>query len=285
MNDKDFIRTPPQLVDDDLPAAIRSAPSGITIVIPNWNHEFVLPRSIRSALTSVKTLAQQRVPAEVLVIDDQSRDGSLTLLRQLEALYFDDGLRVLALPRNVGVVAVRNLALLKASYRYIIFMDADNELVPENIHTFYRVIEQTEAAVVYGNVIHYGLNNQYLNLINNESFQNHIFRENYIDTFALYDGMQIFDSGGYEENFILHGHEDWELFLHLAASGRRLVFVPVVFGIYHDMPGSRVKSVKDEVHIQQRREYLERVFDQLGLREKLLPNTHQLRYHPDIGYI
>ncbi|MCB0165368.1 MAG: glycosyltransferase family 2 protein [Anaerolineae bacterium] len=285
MNNNDLLSLLPRLLADDLPATIRSAPAGVTIVIPNWNHEFVLARAIRSALASVKALAKHDVPAQVLVIDDQSRDGSLTLLRQLEAIYFDEGLRVLALSRNGGVVAVRNRALLEASYRYIIFMDADNELVPENIHTFYRSIEQTQAAVVYGNIIQHGLNNQYLNLMNNESFQNHIFRENYIDTFALYDRLQIFDSGGYEENFILYGHEDWELFLHLAASGRRLVFVPVVFGIYHDMPSSRVKSVREPAHIQERQAYLDRVFDQLGIRQKQLPNTHQLRYHPDIGYI
>jgi len=38
-------------------------------------------------------------PVRVLVVDDSSRDGSLTLLRQMEALHAPDGLRVLALRR------------------------------------------------------------------------------------------------------------------------------------------------------------------------------------------
>ena len=60
--------------------------AGVTIAIPNWNHEVLLPRSVLSALRTVAILREQGVPAEVLVIDDFSRDGSLTLLRQLEAL-------------------------------------------------------------------------------------------------------------------------------------------------------------------------------------------------------
>ena len=275
----------PRLLPDRLPLNLRLASAGVTIVIPNWNHEYVLARSIRSALKAVKNLHDQGVAAEILVIDDASQDGSLTLLRQLEAIYFEDSLRVLALPQNVGVVGVRNIALSQSHYRTILFMDADNELIPENTYLFYRAMINTEAAVVYGNLIHHGPSSQYLDLFSNESFQPHMLKQNYIDTFALYDKVQIFDLGGFEENLILHGHEDWGLFLHLAACGRKLVFVPALFGIYYDLPESRVKAVKSDQHQKDRQQYLERVFDQLGVRQHMPLNTQHLRYHPDVGYI
>ena len=79
------------------------ARQGVTIAIPNWNHEVFLPRSVGSALAAVKELRRHGLGGEVLVVDDQSRDGSLMLLRQLEALHFAEGLRVLALPENGGV--------------------------------------------------------------------------------------------------------------------------------------------------------------------------------------
>lgn len=285
MSEKETPRLLPRLLPDRLPFHLRSSWPGVTIVIPNWNHEYVLPRSVRSALAAVKNLRDNNIAAEVLVIDDASQDGSLTLLRQLEALYFDAGLRVLALPQNVGVVAVRNIALTHTNYRTILFMDADNELIPENTYLFYRAMLNTEAAVVYGNLIHHGPGSQFLDLFSNESFQPHMFRQNYIDTFALYDKLQIFDVGGFEENLTMHGHEDWGLFLHLAASGRKLVFVPVLFGIYYDLPESRVKDVKSDEHKKERGAYLERVYDQLGIRQHLTPRTQHLRYHPDVGYI
>ena len=132
---------------------ISGGAGGVTVAIPNWNHELMLARSVGSALRAVRLLRSRGVAAEVLVIDDASRDGSPVLLRQLEALYYDDGLRVLALRHNVGLAAVRNTALREAAHRYVVFMDADNELLPDNLHQFYRSIRDTGAAAVYGNLL------------------------------------------------------------------------------------------------------------------------------------
>src|SRR5947208_1489327 len=84
------------------------AQAGVTIPIPNWNHEILLPRSISSAMRAMQLLREQGMPAEVMVVDDYSRDGSPTLLRQLEALYYKDGFRCLAFGANAGLAAVRN---------------------------------------------------------------------------------------------------------------------------------------------------------------------------------
>lgn len=258
---------------------------GITIVIPNWNHEFVLPRSISSALNAVRELRSCQIDADILVLDDHSRDGSMPLLLQLEALYGYDGLKVVAFDVNQGVVALRNFALKEARFQYILFLDADNALFPKNLSIFYRAIQQTNAAVVYGNVVRHGPQSTYFDLFNNEVVQQHIFQQNYIDMFGLYDRLQLADTGGLTEHPLMGGHEDWELILHLAVSGRRLVFVPIMMGIYYEMPGSRVSPFHTKEAKEQRQEYIERVFDQLQIRQKQMMRTLQLRYHPDIGYL
>jgi glycosyltransferase involved in cell wall biosynthesis len=101
--------------------SLRERPEGITIAIPNWNHELLLGRSIGSALRAVAALRERDIPAEILAIDDRSHDGSITLLRQLEALYFEQGLRVHLKPHNGGLADTRNLALHQAHYRYVLF--------------------------------------------------------------------------------------------------------------------------------------------------------------------
>ncbi len=270
-------------------------PTGVTIAIPNWNHELMLPRSIGSALRAVHALREIGVAGEVLVIDDRSRDGSLTLLRQLEALHYADGLRVLALGRNSGLPMARNAALAHATYQYIVFMDADNELVSENLPLFYRAIRDTAAAAAFGNLLRQedGAGDDPtdpdagpVTLVSNESFQPRIFRENYIDAFAIFDRIQVLDADGYLNAIEVEAREDWELYLHLAASGRRIIFVPVVFGIYHSMPGSMIQEADagDDGHRAQK-EYIRRVFDQLGIRAALPLATRHLRYHPDVGYL
>lgn len=254
---------------------------GVTIAIPNWNHEFLLARSIESALTTLKALANYGVVGEVLVVDDCSRDGSLVLLRQLEALHFSDGLRVWALDENVGPSDARNQALQLARFRYIAFLDADNEIVSENLYHFYRAIKQTEAIAVYGNLI--GLADGQMRLLSNQSVQPQIFTGNYIDTCALFDRVQILDCGGFQSEQLLKGTEDWELYLHLASLGRRIIFVPLAFGIYHDLSNSLHLEAAQRVHDILRK--VHRMFNQLEIRGRMPHNTWQLRYHPDIGYL
>lgn len=254
---------------------------GVTIAIPNWNHEYFLSRSIYSALKSLKVLADHGVAGEVLVVDDCSRDGSLALLRQLEALHFDDGLRVCALSKNGGLGGARNQALQIARFRYVAFLDADNELTPENLHHFYRSIKQTESVAVFGNLICPTEGD--MRLLSNQSFQTRIFRGNYIDACALFDRVQTADCGGYQTGQLLHGHDDWELYLHLASLGRRIIFVPLVFGIYYDLPNSLIKEATQRGNEVVGR--VHRMFNQLEIRDRMPHNTRHLRYHPDIGYL
>jgi glycosyltransferase involved in cell wall biosynthesis len=262
---------------------VRGPAEGVTIAIPNWNHELLLPRSISSALHGVKQLRSAGVPAEVLVVDDCSRDGSLSLLRQLEALHYHDGLRVMGLARNLGMpAAVRNVALHAARFQYVAFLDADNEIVPENLHAFYRSIVATSAAIVYGNLLAYDSATTPVGFVSNESFQRRMFQANYIDTCALADRFQVTDDGGWTADPRVRC-EDWELYLHLGCTGRRIVFVPLVFGYYYDLPHSVVKTAQIDGPAENNR--VRRTFDQLGIRDRISLNTELLRYHPDIGWI
>jgi glycosyltransferase involved in cell wall biosynthesis len=254
---------------------------GVTIAIPNWNHEVFLPRSILSALKAVALLRSRGVPSEVLVIDDSSRDGSPTLLRQMEALYQADGLRLASFGANGGLAANRNYALSAAKYRYLTFLDADNELIPENLPTLIDTLKQTGAASAYGNLLVRSIwADKAHDMVSNESIQPKLHQINYIDAFAAFDRFQLLDVGGYETWF--QTYEDYELWLHLSAAGRRIVFVPVVLGYYYVVPGSMAQ------HPERNRVALERitrVFNQVGIRAHLPAKTRLLRYHPALGYM
>lgn len=263
---------------------LREPSNGVSVVIPNWNHELLLGRSVGSALKAVGQLRAAGVPAEVLVVDDASRDGSVTLLRQLEALYAEAGLRVILKPENSGMPAVaRNQALRWANYRYVLFLDADNEVIPENVLLFYRSIVATQAALVYGNIfVVTSPCTPPERLVSHESFQDKILEANYIDTMAFLDRAQVADLGGLLADSRVIGREDWELNLHLAMNGRLVVYVPVVIGYYYTVELSTIDEHKDDrSHLR----FLKRAFNQLNLRQGHLLRTRHRRYHPDLGYI
>jgi glycosyltransferase involved in cell wall biosynthesis len=256
--------------------------AGVTIAIPNFNHEVLLPRSIRSALRAMDVLRAEGWLAEVLVIDEGSRDGSSTLLRQLEALYCKDGLRCLMFGATAPIAVTRNEAARQARYRYLAFLDADNELVPENLPLFVRTLEQTGAAAAYGNLLLRSTTADYAHYMHScESIQKRLFRGgNYVDMCSVWDRFQILDSGGFESN--LNFLEDLEMWLHLATNGRRIVFVPAILGYYYLLPAARSNDLSKQDAVEVR---LMRIFNQLKVRDFLPLNTDQLRYHPELGYI
>lgn len=254
---------------------------GVTIAIPNWNHEFFLPRSLRSALDAVRVLRDQGVGGEVLVIDDTSRDGSRALLRSLEAIYSGRGLRVHAHEKNAGLSAARNTALLEARYRYIFFMDADNEILGENLPLFLQAIRETSAAAAYGNLLIRKLgHDRAWRICSNESFQSRLYAMNFIDACALFDRTQILDLEGY---FVgMPAWEDWEMWMHLATNGREIAFVPLALGYYYDLPDSMVRTIPDPSALLSR---FRRVYNQVGFRDFSRARSSHLRYFPGVGHL
>lgn len=98
----------------------RPAPVPVSVVIPAYQRADLVGRSVRSAL------AQVPPPAEVLVVDDGSTDGTA----QAAA---DAGATVVALPHNQGEGAARNAGLDAAAHPWIALLDSDDEWLPGHL--------------------------------------------------------------------------------------------------------------------------------------------------------
>lgn len=255
------------------------SPDGLSICIPNWNHRNYLARSISSALATSRALRGQGIECEILVIDDFSRDGSQRLLLSMAMMDATGALHAVLLKQNQGLGQVRNLAMQQARYKWVCFLDADNELYADNVAYFFRGARDTGAALVYGNLIS-RTDNRILGLVSNDVVHEGILIENYIDALCLVDAEQILELGGYYNPYqdpSMQGHEDWELLLHLIAEDKQIVLVPMTLGKYHVIEGSMIK----ESPLKPAR--IHRIFDQ---RKVGLPARFRSRvYHPDVGYI
>lgn len=97
-------------------------PPLVSILIPSHNAAPWLAATLDSAL------AQTHPRIEVILVDDGSRDKSLSIARSYEAR----GIRVFAQP-NSGASAARNHALRVARGDFIQFFDADDLIAPDKI--------------------------------------------------------------------------------------------------------------------------------------------------------
>lgn len=115
----------------------------LSVVIPTYNYAAILPRAVGSVL------AQLRPDCELIVVDDGSEDDTSTILECLEAA--SPGAFVWRRQANAGAGAARNHGLRISRGRYVLFLDADDELLPGTLDAACgRLRDHPEAGVILG---------------------------------------------------------------------------------------------------------------------------------------
>ena len=77
-------------------------------------------------------MLQSALPAEVLLIDDASKDGTLALLHELSKRH-GSIVRVISMPVNVGPGLARNAGWAIATQPWLAFLDADDLWHPQKL--------------------------------------------------------------------------------------------------------------------------------------------------------
>jgi glycosyltransferase involved in cell wall biosynthesis len=96
----------------------------VSVVIPAYNREALLRRALESVL------AQRPAPAEIIVVDDASGDGTAAVAEEL-------GARVIRHDRNAGEGAARNSALAAATQPWLALLDSDDEWLSHHLATLW----------------------------------------------------------------------------------------------------------------------------------------------------
>ncbi len=109
----------------------------VSIVIPAYNEEESLPPLLEK-LDGV--LRQLKRPAEVIVVDDGSRDRTPEILREATRRY--PWLRAFILRKNFGQSAALTCGIEQARGRVIVTLDADLQNDPEDIPRLLEKIEE-----------------------------------------------------------------------------------------------------------------------------------------------
>ncbi len=114
----------------------------VTVMIPAFNEEEVIERSVRTVLASTD------VRIEVIVIDDGSKDRTSEIVR---AAFSDDPrVRLLTL-ENGGKARALNTGLEHATGEIVIALDADTQFEPATIARLARWFEDPKLGAVAGN--------------------------------------------------------------------------------------------------------------------------------------
>jgi glycosyltransferase involved in cell wall biosynthesis len=113
----------------------------VSVIIPAFNAEKTIEYAVRSILY------QTWAPLEVIVIDDQSTDGTWLKIKELAKT--DSRLIVLRNPVNVGPYVTKNVGLKIATGIYVTGQDSDDWALPQRI--------QKQVAFLQSNDFGFGL--------------------------------------------------------------------------------------------------------------------------------
>ncbi|NOH35430.1 glycosyltransferase family 2 protein [Vibrio chagasii] len=192
----------------------------VSIVIPTYNCLDYLPKAIGSVLQ------QTHQDIELIIIDDNSNDGTSTYLASI------DDERIITLSTlGVGAPQARNLGIEKASGEFIAFLDADDFWFPEKIERQLEFHQRyPEMAMSFTNYEHLtedyevivdcfsywsqfqNREEQFINIDNPLEF---IIENNVIGTSTVMVKADVFSRTDSFNADIKYG-EDWELWLRMS---------------------------------------------------------------------
>ena len=226
----------------------------VSFVIAAYNAEATLDRTIAGAI------AQLGVTVEVIVVDDQSRDGTLGVARA----YPEDIVKVVALPENRGPGGARNAGLDFARGRWVAVLDSDDAVLPGRMAAMIARAEAAGAEIAVDNV----------QVVREDGTPDDtMFPAGYLEasreiSLADYiDGNLVFESRfnlGYlkpafqrrflDENRLRYDEklrigEDYILLASALATGGRCAVEPTVGYVYHIRTGS-ISRVLELHHVE-----------------------------------
>ena len=117
----------------------RDTGTKVSVIIPVYQAE----ETLQECVLSVKQ--QSYADLEILLIDDGSTDEGVSLCDRLSRQ--DDRIKVFH-EENRGVSAARNKGLREATGTYVMFVDADDVLLPGAIETLMKHETETKADLV-----------------------------------------------------------------------------------------------------------------------------------------
>lgn len=204
----------------------------ISVIMCVYNEEDCLPESVESVLS------QDMSDIEIIVVDDNSTDGSLDVALGYQKR--DGRVLVIQSDKNMGPANARNLGLRRASGDYIAILDSDDLALPGRFRRQYEYLQQNDDIYLVGGylVIIDGAGRE-KNIWRSECHQPTEVAETLPERNCMAHSTVMFRHTGeffYREKFEVS--EEYDLYLNMLTSGKRLANIPQCLSKYRLRPKS-----------------------------------------------
>lgn len=213
----------------------------ISIVIPVFNGSEWLAEAIESAMNqdAEDVLGNfKNLIYEIIVVDDGSQDSSLEIAKKYPVQVISQV--------NKGLVSARNTGIMNSERSWIIFLDADDKLLPKAISSIVKKINETNADIIAPSFREFGLGNREVILMPEPKLED--FRTgNRLGYCAAIRRSALLEIGGYSPKMV-EGYEDLHLWVNLLTRGYKLVTIPDILWMYRIKEQGMYRSITPEIH-------------------------------------
>lgn len=169
----------------------------VSIIIPVYNAEKYLSGCLDSIIN------QTYKNLEIILVNDGSTDNSLDICNKYKKI---DNRIIVLNQKNSGVSKARNKGVLKATGKYVSFVDSDDSVDKNFILKMINCIEENECELSVCNyrrgekdddkseeIMLYSKNEAFYNLINNNNFAGYIWNKLYLRDILIGISSEPFD--------------------------------------------------------------------------------------------
>ena len=120
--------------------------NSFSIVITAFNRDFCVVRAIESA----KHFLERSTASEIIVVDDGSSDTTISVVEGfIESSTLSPFVKLIKHDVNKGVCAAKNTGAQAARGSWIIFLDSDDELIPESYSKVCAALKDNETCPIH----------------------------------------------------------------------------------------------------------------------------------------
>lgn len=192
----------------------------ISVIIPTYNREKVIKKSIQSILN------QTYKDIEIIIVDDNSTDNTADIIKEFD----NSKIRYYRLKENRGACFARNYGIERANGEYIAFQDSDDEWHGSKLEKQLDYLLFKNLDIISCKIKIIGENNKIIFPKDVNLSTNNIYIDNKISTQTILGKKQCFLNVKFDEN--LPRFQDWDLAINLVKKFKVEVLDEVLVDVY-----------------------------------------------------
>jgi glycosyltransferase involved in cell wall biosynthesis len=197
----------------------------VSVIIPCYNQADYLAEAVDSVVS------QAYQSWEIIIVNDKSKDNTNEVCQRLVEKHISKNIKIIVNERNQGLAKARNTGIENARGKYILPLDADDQIQPTFIEKTVGLLENNpEISIAYTDLLQFGETGE---IVHASEYDFQLLKfNNQLNYCSLFRREAWETVGGYNTYMTVMGYEDWDFWLSCGEKGFYAKRIPEPLFLY-----------------------------------------------------